>query len=224
MESGLAGLFIVAFVTGLSGAASPGPLLTWNCAAAARYGAWTGPRMVLGHAAVELPLVIALALGLAPFVRQPFLLGVLALVGAVVLVWLAWQTFRSLPSLPDPLALRTSGQPEGGRWRDAFSAGALLSLGNPFWTLWWATVGAGLLTQALVAGALGLAVFFSGHILADFGWYGLVSLAMARGVRYLSRRAYQRLMAGLGLAMALLALWFLVTGVERLLSLAAGTG
>lgn len=207
MEFGLATLFFAAFLTGLSGAASPGPLLTWNVAAAARHGALVGPVLVLGHAAVELPLVIALGVGLAAVVREPSVLAVLGLLGAAVLLWMAWGTLRAVPSLPDPLTLRAAGA-GGRRLGAAFAAGALLSLGNPYWALWWATVGAGLLGQAVAFGALGLAVFFVGHILSDLGWYSLVSVAMARGVRLLSRGVYQGLMAALGVAMVVLAILF----------------
>ncbi|GIW08674.1 MAG: lysine transporter LysE [Dehalococcoidia bacterium] len=214
METGLPALFLAAFLTGLSGAASPGPMLTWNVAAAARHGALVGPVLVLGHAAVELPLVIALGVGLASFVREPSLLAVLALLGAAVLLWMAWGTLRTVPSLPDPLTLRSGG---GGRGvGGAFAAGALLSLGNPYWALWWATVGAGLLGQAVTFGAVGLAVFFAGHILSDFGWYSLVAVAMARGVRLMSRRLYQAMMALLGIAMAILAAVFAVNGITAL--------
>jgi threonine/homoserine/homoserine lactone efflux protein len=216
VDPALVALFVAAFVTGLSGAASPGPMLTWNIAAAARDGARVGPEMVLGHAAVELPLCIALALGLAPFVSQPVVLGMLALVGGAVLAWMAWSTLRSLPELPDPAALRKGAATGRAGFGGAFSAGMLLSLGNPFWALWWATVGLGLLSQSLVFGVLGFAVFFLGHILSDFGWYGLVSLAMARGVRLMNRRIYQGLLGGLGVAMAALALLFLWSGVQRL--------
>lgn len=207
MEFGLATLFFAAFLTGLSGAASPGPLLTWNVAAAARHGALVGPVLVLGHAAVELPLVIALGVGLAAVVREPSVLAVLGLLGAAVLLWMAWGTLRAVPSLPDPLTLRAAGA-GGRRLGAAFAAGALLSLGNPYWALWWATVGAGLLGQAVAFGALGLAVFFVGHILSDLGWYSLVSVAMARGVRLLRRGVYQGLMAALGVAMVVLAILF----------------
>jgi threonine/homoserine/homoserine lactone efflux protein len=215
MESGLPTLFLAAFLTGLSGAASPGPMLTWNVAASARHGALVGPVLVLGHAAVELPLVIALGLGLAAFVREPNVLAVVALVGAAVLLWMAWGTLRSVPSLPNPLELRATGS-GSGRPLGAFVAGALLSLGNPYWALWWATVGAGLLGQAVVFGAIGVAVFFLGHILSDFGWYSLVSLAMARGVRLMSRRVYQGLTITLGVAMVLLSLMFAFHGIGSL--------
>ncbi|MCS6800332.1 MAG: LysE family transporter [Chloroflexota bacterium] len=216
MEGGLAALFLAAFLTGLSGAASPGPMLTWNVAAAARHGALVGPVLVLGHAAVELPLVLALGLGLAAFVREPTVLAGLGLLGAAVLLWMAAGTLRAVPALPDPAALRTA-EAGGRRLRGAFAAGALLSLGNPYWALWWATVGAGLLGQAVAFGALGLAVFFVGHILSDFGWYSLVSVAMARGVRLLSRRLYQGVMAALGVAMIVLAVLF---GVSAVMSIA----
>lgn len=191
-------------------------MLTWNIGAATRGGAATGIRMVVGHAAVELPLVVALAIGLGAVVQRPDVLGAVALLGALVLFWMAYGTLRSVPGLPEPLAAGTSVR-DGFGWRSALSAGALLSLSNPYFLLWWATVGAGFIGQALQFSVLGLAVFYAGHILSDFGWYGAVSLAVSKGMRFLNRRAYQVLMAALGAGLLLLGLLFLAAAFERLM-------
>ena len=69
--------------------------------------------------------------------------------------------------------------------------GALISLANPYWSLWWATLGLGFLAQAREFGLSGIAFFYSGHIFADFLWYSLISLAVSKGKTYLSPKLYR---------------------------------
>jgi len=59
----------------------------------------------------------------------------------------------------------------------------LASLSNPYWTLWWATIGLGYLAAAMKFGLKGVVVFFWGHILADYTWYALISVGITRGKR-----------------------------------------
>lgn len=212
MDTTFGAIFLTAFVTGLSGAAAPGPLLTWVVSDSARSGPWSGPRTVLGHAAVEFPLVLAIAFGLGAVFQDQRILGWISAAGALVLFWMGYLTLRGVPSLRAPLDER--GAASSGR--GPFVAGALLSLGNPYWVLWWATIGAGLIGRSLELGAAGIPVFFAGHISADFGWYSLISLAVGRGARFLSKRAYQALMIFLGVALLVLGLTFAFSGYGQL--------
>ena len=63
------------------------------------------------------------------------------------------------------------------------AAGALLSLWNPYFLIWWATVGAALITQAVKFGALGFFLFAVVHWMCDFVWLTFLSTASHRGGR-----------------------------------------
>ncbi len=95
----------------------------------------------------------------------------------------------------------------------------MVSLSNPFWSLWWVTVGLYYLTrsQDLGLGLLGIAAFYLGHILADYVWYGVVSLALVSGRRILTNTFYKGLILVCGLFLWGLAGFFIVQGVARLL-------
>ena len=58
----------------------PGPLLTATISESSQRGFITGPLMIAGHAILELVLVIALLLGLAPFFQQPVVFVATALI------------------------------------------------------------------------------------------------------------------------------------------------
>lgn len=92
-------------------------------------------------------------------------------------------------------------------------AGIFISLSNPYWSLWWATVGLGYITISLKQGSLGLASFFTGHILSDLAWYSLVAGMIAGGRRFLKPVVYQGILAICGLFLIGLGGYFVFWGV-----------
>ncbi len=92
-------------------------------------------------------------------------------------------------------------------------SGALVSLSNPYWTLWWATIGVTLAIQGLSYGPVGVAAFFVGHELADLAWYAAVIFAVSKGRHLLSDRVYRIVMAVLAAVLLVLGAQFLVSGI-----------
>ncbi len=183
----LGSIFIGSFIIGFSGAVMPGPVLAVAITHSARLGARAGPLIVLGHAMLEAALLLALVAGLGAWLTLPAVSGAVGLVGGVILVWLGLGMFRSLPGLE--LDLDSGGRAGAGPVRD----GVLLSLANPYWSLWWATVGLSLTAMAMDSGWgwWGLLIFWAGHISSDLAWYWLVSLVVAKGRRFITRRVYR---------------------------------
>jgi len=209
-EATLALIFGTSFVVGLSGAMSPGPMLTLDIREAARHGFWAGPLIVLGHGILEFALVVALALGLSQFLDQGTLVAVISVLGGLFLVWLGVQMVRRPGALSLAPASQDGGSKGGGR--NLVLAGALVSLANPYWSLWWATIGLGYLVWSLKSGMAGLASFFGGHILADLAWFGVVALAVAGGRRLMSDAVYRGISVACGAFLLLLGLYFIGTG------------
>lgn len=203
-------VFFGSFVIGFSGAMMPGPMLTVTIHEAARRGFWAGPLVVLGHAVLELTVVVALVLGLGTLVREPLFLGVVGLVGGAVLLWMAWGMLRGLPSLT--LALEAGGGPAGG----PVVGGVVTSVTNPYFTLWWATVGLSYITLTAGTGWVGPTVFYTGHILSDLVWYSLVSAILHFGRKFLSDRAYRGLVGACALLLVGFGALFVRSGVRAL--------
>mgnify|MGYP001198461954 CR=1 FL=1 len=95
----LAYIASVSFVMALSGAMMPGPLMAVTVAESARRGPWAGPALMVGHAALELGLLLALMLGMKPLLEREATFAVIAVVGAGALLWMAAGMLRSLPRL-----------------------------------------------------------------------------------------------------------------------------
>ena len=213
MAASLFLIFGTAFVVGLSGAIMPGPVLAVAISESARRGFRAGPLLVLGHAIVELLLVVALAWGLSEVLEQSLVAGIIGVVGGLFLVGMSYTLLRQARHAVSPLEV--SSQPHGHvHW--LIVSGALMSVANPFWLLWWATVGAKLVLWSLAAGAIGVVVFFLGHILSDLGWYSMVSLVIARGKRLMSPRVYRGLLLICGLFLTGLGVYFIVSGAQFL--------
>ena len=191
----------------------PGPLLTATISESSRRGFRAGPLLIGGHAILELALVAALLLGLAPILRLPAVFVFCALGGSVILLWMALGMFRSLSSL----TLTWEAGPERGN--HPVLSGILMSVANPYWIIWWATIGLGYILYSQQFGFWGVAFFFAGHILADLAWYSFISAAVAGGRHFLTDRLYRGLIGTLAVFLVAFAVYFAYAGVGKLRTL-----
>ena len=203
-------IFISSFVIALSGAMMPGPLLTATIGESSQRGFLAGPLLIAGHGILELLLLAALGLGLAPFLRRDDVFVVVAIAGGFILLWMAIGMFRALPSLT--LSLKTEGMKRGSLvWN-----GAVLSIANPYWIIWWATIGLGYLMYSWKYGLAGIAVFFAGHILADFAWYVTISAVIGKGRHLFSNKLYRGIIAVCAAGLVVFAGYFFYAGLQKL--------
>ena len=208
----LGGIAGMAFVVGLSGAMMPGPLLAVTIRESTRRGAWAGPLLIVGHAILEAVLVAALVFGLAGVFKHPLVIILISFAGGAMMCRMGWDMIRSAKTLT--LALETGR--DGGM--HPVLAGIAVSLANPYWTIWWATIGLGYLVMGLKFGWPGILAFFSGHIAADFAWYTLVGVGVAQGRQFLSDVSYRRLIMLCGAVLLLFGAWFFWTGAAACLA------
>ena len=209
----VAGVPVTSFLVALSGALMPGPLLTITVGEATRRGFWAGPLIILGHGLLELTLVLLLLTGLGTVLNRPLVLGTVGLVGGGILVWMGLGLLR---------ASRTSQlkfEADSARGLHPVWSGIVMSLANPYWLLWWLTIGLGYVIFAARYGFLGVFLFFTGHILADLAWYTLVSAAVAYGRNFFTDSLYRGFLAGCGCFLFLFSLYFGFQGVKFLLSI-----
>jgi threonine/homoserine/homoserine lactone efflux protein len=208
----LAGVPVTSFIVALSGALMPGPLLTFTVGEAARRGFWAGPLIMVGHALLELGLVLLLLAGVGVWLHRPLVLGLVGVGGAGMLGWMGVGLLKASRNS------RLEFDPQVNIGLNPVLAGVLMSAANPYWLIWWLTIGLGYVMFSLKYGWLGVALFFIGHILADFAWYTLVSGAVAQGRRLISDRIYQGFLAGCGVFLFGFGGYFAVQGVKFLLN------
>lgn len=210
-EASLLIIFTTSFIVALSGALMPGPLLALTVAQAARQGFWSVPLLILGHALLELPILALLVLGLVRFEGEGTVPAVISTIGGIVLVIMGLAVLARSRQSTD---IATAARPAKGNNRQGIVIGILGSAANPYFFIWWVTIGASYLLWSLKLGAWGVASFFTGHILADLGWYTLVAFVIATGHKVMSDTMYRWLFIVCGLALVGLGDYFIFSGTS----------
>lgn len=213
-------VFISSFVIGLSGAMMPGPLLALAVKETTRRGFVAAPLIVLGHGILEATLLLALSIGLADYLQGDVTVSVIALTGSVVLLLMSWKMFREIPTLQITFDRRQRDAEVkkdllGGSLRPVVD-GVVASLANPYWSVWWATIGLGYLALSSGAGDYGVAAFFAGHVLSDVAWYLFVGAGVTIGRRWFTLRAYRVLVGGCAVLLVVFAFVFGAHGIAKL--------
>ena len=204
------GIFITSFIIGLSGALMPGPVLTVTISQSATRGWIVGPLVVLGHGILELSLVVAIVYGLGQVLTHRPVIGAIGITGGIVLLWMGWSMLRG--------ARKASLVLEGEKRKTSIHpvwAGILSSLSNPYWIVWWATIGLSYIAFSMKYGMMGISSFYTGHILSDFVWYAFVSSLVHFGKRWANDRAYQTIIASCGVLLLAFGVYFGYSGVKN---------
>ena len=221
-------IFVSSFIIALSGALMPGPLLAVTIRHASKRGFTAAPLLVLGHAILEAGLLSLLLFGLVEWIRGDMAAAVIALVGSVMLVWMAAGMAREVRTLrfgagaeraAEAGAERADGAKTAaasGGWLRPVIDGIVTSASNPYWSLWWATIGLGYLLLSRGQGWRGVLAFFSGHILSDAAWYFFVGAAVSAGRGWFTDRIYRGVVGACAVFLVFFALTFGYLGVSRL--------
>lgn len=186
----------------LSGALAPGPVT----AAAIGMGSsdrFAGVLIALGHGIVELPLMVLLLLGVGRLLKLSYVRIVIGLAGGGFLILLAVQMFQGLGG-PGTEQVQTTGS-------SPLAAGILLSAGNPYFLIWWATVGLTLITTA--RNSFGLSAFglmALAHWSCDLLWLAALSWASFEGSALLGPTGQRIVLALCAAAMLAFGLYFIV--------------
>jgi len=187
-------------VIGFTGALVPGPTLvaTINASLA---GNWTaGLKVSLGHIVIETAIFFLIILGLAS-IASPYT-TVIAVVGGFALI-----VFGAMTLLGSRNATLSTGLKKDGS--GPYMAGLVTSAANPYFWIWWLSVGSALLLQSLAGGIVFAVAFMIGHWGADTIWYTFVSTTVAKGRALLSDRTYHIVMAACGVFLILFGLYYL---------------
>lgn len=165
--------------------------------------------MIVGHSILELLMLFLLIFGLDKLLAKPFVENTIFLLGGVFLLYMGITISKDSIESKEIVGVERKENP--------LFLGALVSLSNPYWTIWWITVGVALLSKSFAFGFLGITLFFIGHILADFLWYSGVTFAVSQGKNFLTPRFYQLLMFFCGLLLLGMSLYFIYSGFTGIL-------
>jgi threonine/homoserine/homoserine lactone efflux protein len=209
----LLGIALASFVVAFSGAAAPGPLLLTVIKESVGRDARVGAILSLGHALVEFPVVVLLSFGLVK-VDPSGIMFWLGLIGGIVLISFGLLTLRATMK-PETVINMGRMQTRTSAIRLAL-LGGMTSASNPYWTLWWLTIGVALVVQAMVLGPLGLLVFYLSHIAGDGVVFVSVSALTSRAKNVLGGRGYRALLIGTGVILIAIGASFVLLALESM--------
>jgi threonine/homoserine/homoserine lactone efflux protein len=193
-------------VISLSGVMTPGPMFAVTVAKSYR-SPWAGAKIAIGHAIIEVPLILLIYFGFARFFQNNIVQIILSLLGGGMLIWMGIGMFRTRKEIVNHGKDKTYGP---------ITAGIVLSAMNPFFLIWWATVGSMLVMKFLEFGTIGLPVFIFTHWICDFIWLSIVSFAIYRTKALWSKRLQEGIFILCSLLLLGFGVWFIVSGIHQL--------
>ena len=215
-------IFIFSFLVALTGALSPGPLLTFTIYKSLREkkGYIATLYILLGHATIELLLIFILLAGASFFFQNLIFLAVVGVLGGSLLIVLGFLLIKDVYKskvkiLQDSDVENTNLKGFKG---NSYIGGILVSLSNPFWEFWWAVIGLGFMISFNIGfhNPLGLVLFFVGHELGDFIWYLPLSFFICFGGRSLNPKIYKYVLICCGLFMIVFGIYMILNTLINL--------
>ncbi|HJJ23609.1 MAG TPA: LysE family translocator [Nitrosopumilus sp.] len=193
---------ILVIVVSASGVMTPGPLFAANVSYGLRQGTRAGFKMAVGHTIVEFPLIILLGIGVFSLESFPEFRIMISIFGAITLFVFAIIQIRTI--------FRKKEYDSFNLKQGPLFAGIILSALNPFFIIWWLTIGFKLISDAMLIWAFaGILIVFGLHIWMDFAWLGAISFLASKSSKILSSKNYKILMIGLSLMLIYFGITFL---------------
>jgi threonine/homoserine/homoserine lactone efflux protein len=187
-----------------SGVMMPGPMFAVTLAKSYK-SPWAGTQIALGHAVIEVPLILLIYYGFAQFFQNTTVQFGLSIAGGGMIIWLGISMLRVRAEVTQ----RGKDLPYS-----AFVAGILTSIFNPFFLLWWATIGSMLIMKFLDFGITGLILFIIVHWLCDLVWLSFVSNIVYRTHSFWGKKLQEGIFIGCGLLLIGFGGWFTVSGIQ----------
>ncbi|NOJ27006.1 MAG: lysine transporter LysE [Nitrososphaera sp.] len=184
-----------------SGVLAPGPLFVTNILYGTKGGIRSGLKISHGHAAIEIGLIVVLAAGLSAAGILSDYSNWIAIVGGIAILGFAG------------LQIANTKIKEQKIKHGPVAAGVFLTVLNPFFLVWWATVGLKLISDSASFGSYGILLLFFMHVWMDYAWLAATAYLASKG-KTIRSKYYRPLMIGLSAVLVYYGVNFLITGIK----------
>lgn len=189
----------------ISGALAPGPLFFVTISHGAKSGAKSGLLFSISHTIIEFSLVMLLALGLLTVANEPIVRFAVGSVGGVALIVFGLLQIRSTLNKEKQI------NPTESSNKNLLLIGLALTGLNPYFIIWWLTIGANLILISLeFAGLLGVVLMYLCHVWIDYAWLTLVAGFAKKGAKMLHKKWYKIMITAFGVVLVYFGASFLV--------------
>lgn len=192
-------LLSVGFVS-LTGVLMPGPVFAAAVVKGVENknaGAW----IAFGHLLVEVPLILAIAAGLHYVFTYDIVKAVIGLAGGSILLYMGVRMFQ-MRSKEEVIKQAFPMHP--------MLAGIITTITNPYFILWWATIGASFIFIALDFGVMGIIAFLIVHESCDLGWDYLVSYSVFKSKKVWTEKVRVYVFGGCGILLIFFGIYFIL--------------
>lgn len=172
---------LFAIFLSLSGVMSPGPLFAVTIAKSFK-DKMAGVLISFGHGVVEFPLMFLIYFGFRWLFVSTIAQKTISLVGGAILIYMGVQMLRTREDNSAKASYLGYG---------SLVSGILATGTNPYFLLWWATVGTDLVMNAAVFGLVGFSIFALVHWSCDFVWNSIVSITVFKSQRFWTRTVHK---------------------------------
>jgi len=195
------------FVISFSGALAPGPVVAF-AVAKGNESPHAGALITVGHAIAEIVVMVLMFLGAGWVADIGWVRAAIGLAGAVVLALMGVGMLKALRAEVEdaPAAMK----------RAPVLGGVLLTITNPYFLVWWFTVGAALVLESYDYGILGFLLLVGVHLSTDLISNYAFSVASFGGRRLLGPGFQRCAYAVCGVALLAIAVRFVVSSVQTL--------
>ena len=194
---------LLVIIISASGVMSPGPLFAANITYGLKEGAKSGIKIAIGHSIVELPLIILLGIGVFSLEIFPEFRTAISIFGAITLFGFAVMQIRTILKKNNNITIKPKQGP--------IITGILFSALNPFFIIWWLTIGLKLISDAMMIWAFaGILIVFVLHIWMDFAWLGITAFLASKSKRIISNKNYKIMVLGLSMTLIYFGITFLI--------------
>ena len=191
----------------LSGVMSPGPITAVTVSKGTEHPL-AGAQISIGHSLVEIPLMILIMVGLDKFLQINFIRVAIGISGGLFLFKMGLDLLKNTSNIK-------IGQSTFSR--SPLQAGIVLTIANPYFLIWWATIGAMLIGGAYQFGLLGVVAFILIHSGCDFFWYIFLSSVTYKGGQFFGQKLQQILFVVCGVFLLFFSGKFIYDAISILL-------
>ena len=194
---------LIVIIVSASGVMSPGPLFAANITHGLKNGTKAGIKIAIGHSLVEFPLVILLGIGILSMEVFPEFRTIISILGAITLFVFAFLQIKTILNKNKKISTKLKQGP--------IITGVLLSGLNPFFIIWWLTIGLKLISDAMAIWAFaGILIVFVLHIWMDFVWLGATAFLISKSKKIISNTNYKIIVLALSAILIYFGITFLI--------------
>jgi len=177
----LSTFLLEAVLISLSGVMAPGPITAVTVSKGTK-SPHAGAIIALGHGVVEIPLMILILYGFGEILKILYIKAIIGLLGGLFLLKMGLGLLKGIKQTK----IDSSKNPHS-----PLMAGIILSLANPYFLIWWATIGSILIFRSITFGLFGFAIFMVLHWSCDFFWCYFLSALSFKGGQFFGKRLQQ---------------------------------